>query len=503
MNQSDLRAQAIKEYMRCKEDDKYFIYNYCYTFDSRKVDNKILLMKPWPHLINLIDELNKALRDKHSLIIEKSRDMGISWTIMAWQLHKVLFREGWMSLNISRKEWEVEDTGKTPRSLFGRLDFMHKRLPTFLKLRVENPFLTFKVPSNNSYISGESANPNAGRDTQYSFIFIDEAGYIAILDEMWKAVNNSSNTICLNSTPPKEGRAHKYSQLRFMKDSNFKVLSYHWRQHPEKSQEWFLNKTMNMTDEDIARELDINYEKAMTFKIYPEFDDEIHVANQDLFYSFGKPLYMSFDFGLDDPESILFYQIGSDADGNKKVLVLDEYERGNLLTSEHFMNIERKLVELKYPGTLGDIIAYGDPEGSHRERTSRRSVISEYQSYGLKIKIKEAGLDERRRAVKIMLKGRDSLGQSRVLVSPKCENFIESIKGFQRKKLDDESAKKDKCTHSVTSFEYFCVNEFPPLTAAAVIYGKDPEDKKGYSNSERRSVIWHGKEMASLGRMIR
>ena len=155
MTNDELRAVQIKEYTRCKSDAQYFIHNYCWTFNAKETDPtkpKIFKMKPYPHLVDLIKHLEAAIKDKQPLIIEKSREMCISWTIMAWQLHKVMFTEGWMSLNISRKESEVEDTGKTPKSLFGRLDFMYKHLPSFLRMRAENPFLTFKVQSNNSYI---------------------------------------------------------------------------------------------------------------------------------------------------------------------------------------------------------------------------------------------------------------------------------------------------------------------------------------------------------------
>jgi hypothetical protein len=123
-------------------------------------------------------------------------------------------------------------------------------------------------------------------------------------------------------------------------------------------------------------------------------------------------------------------------------------------------------------------------------------VANEYASYGLKIKVKEAGLNERRRSVKLLLKDRDEDGSPRVLVDSSCTNFIESIKSHQRSKPESDAARKDKSCHSVTSFEYFCVNEFPPLTASAVIYGKDPE-KRRHSfmdirprQNERRSLIW-------------
>ncbi len=495
-----IRAQAIKEWNRCKLEDKYFIYNYCYTIDTRKFENKIFVMKPWPHLLNLIDELNKAVRGGYNVIIEKSRDMGISWTIMAWQLHKTLFTEGWMSLNISRKEAEVEDPGKTPKSLFGRLDFMNTRLPSYLKMRTDNPFLAFKCKSNNSYISGESANVNAGRDMQYSFILIDEAGMIGVLQEMWQSVANSSNCIVLNSTPPRDGKDHKFGQLRFMKTKEgklaFKVLTYHWKQHPEKNAVWYAKKTINMTDEDIARELDINYEKSTTLKIYHEFDESIHCPVDAIPYNPRLPLYLSFDFGLDDPESILFIQKIRDADKKLMPVIIDEYEKGNLLSHEHFANIKVKLAEMNFKGKISEIKAGGDPEGKKRERTSRQSVVQTYKNLGLTIDIKEAGLEERRRSVKLLLKGKDSLGNPRMLISRKCTNLIESLKSHQRKNKDELEAKRTKYTHAATSLEFFCVKEFPALPVSAVIYGKDPEPtKRGRLlmpfSQNRRSSIWN------------
>ena len=95
---------------------------------------------------------------------------------MGWQLHQALYTKGFTSLNISRKESVVQDAGNTHHSLFGRIKFVHDRLPPFLKPIIHNPFLTFRVPSMNSIIKGESSNPKAGRDSQYKFILIDEAG---------------------------------------------------------------------------------------------------------------------------------------------------------------------------------------------------------------------------------------------------------------------------------------------------------------------------------------
>jgi len=498
MTNDEIRATQIKEYTRCKSDAQYFIHNYCYTFNSKETDPtkpKIFKMRPYPHLIDLINQLEAAIKNKQPIIIEKSREMCISWTIMAWQLHKAMFTEGWMSLNISRKESEVEDTGKTPKSLFGRLDFMYKHLPSFLRMRAENPFLTFKVQSNNSYISGESANPNAGRDTQYSFILIDEAGMVSCLDEMWQSVNNSADVICLNSTPPREGMGHKFSQLRFLKNSNFKILRYHWSEHPEKDSEWYVKKTANMTEEDIARELEINYEKSANLKIFHEFDAEIHVPSFNIPYDPRIPLYMSWDFGLDDPEFVLFMQITVDCDGKRRLNVLDEYEKRNLLTTEHAANLKKKLMLMNFSGTYKSITCHGDPEGSKRERTSRQSVCQQYKLSGFDISILEKGIDERRRSVKVLLKARDSKGMPRLRINPKCEKLIECLQNHQRKTKDVEDARRTKWTHGATCLEFFCVNEFPVIQIAAVTGSLDPEDtsKKELLPTpvqRRGSLIW-------------
>jgi hypothetical protein len=50
--------------------------------------------------------------------------MGISWTIMMWELHQVLYTKGFTALNISRKESEVQDSGNTYHALHGRLLFL-------------------------------------------------------------------------------------------------------------------------------------------------------------------------------------------------------------------------------------------------------------------------------------------------------------------------------------------------------------------------------------------
>lgn len=400
--------------------------------------------------------------------------MGVSWLIMAFQLHQVLFTENFSSLNISQKEKAVEDSGKTYHSLFGRLDFMYRRLPSFLKLRIDNPCLTFKVPATNSVIKGESANKNAGRDTQYKFIFVDEAAHIDrdIFKEMWKGVRNSTDALCVNSTPPKD-IDNKYVELRNMTGSGFKKMKFHWKEHPEKDQTWYTKRTASMTEEERLQELEISYDKIAESRSYPEFKPAIHKSNHRIYLNPKSPLYMSFDFGLAG-EAISFYQ----KDKWQRLFMLLMYEKSNLLTSEHVKNIIHILADLGFKGTAKDIICYGDPAGKNRARTTKTTVIDEYKSYGFNIQTRFCDFDEKRRTVKKFLKNEVEVGGRKspqlIVNAEHCEQFCKAMEYCRLNKQGTDHV-DDWTTHKVNSFEYIITNLFPITKAAGILVSLDPE----------------------------
>lgn len=492
--------KAVEERRKCRSDPELFLGKYIKIIDPRFRPAKIIPFKPWPHQQRLMAELIKY----QDTFIEKSRDMGISWLVMGFELHQVLFSEGFNGLNISRRESEVQDPGLTYNSLMGRLDFMYNSMPDFLKLKIQNPFLTFKVIATNSVIKGESANINAGRDTQYSFIFVDEAAHIQteIFRQMWKGLRNSSNAICLNSTPP-EGDDNKYVELKNMADSGFKHLSFHWREHPNKDEAWFKKKEMSMTPDEIEQELNIGYNTGESSKSYPEFERSKFLLKHKIYYNPKSPLYLSFDFGLAG-EAIAFYQISnlSKPVEFRKLYLLKCYEEKNLLTYEHVKNIRKILKEFRFSGKLSDLICYGDIAGTKRSRTTKTSVIQEYQKYGINIKTKQMYFEDKVRIVKKFLK--DRVGPDAKFVVNKDETdfclAMEKVR-LNKKKTDHID---NWATHKVNQFEYIVVNLFPVSKGAAIIISVDDNQEKiknlkgnrnlvSYENNRytRRSLIWH------------
>ena len=120
--------QALVE--RCRRDPAFFINFACWTFDPRK-ENPHIPFILYPYQIDLIHWLEERLVQKEDGVIDKSRDMGVSWVIMAWLLWHWLFDESFQALIGSRAEYQVDN--RLIDSHFGRLEYLIQRLPAFLK----------------------------------------------------------------------------------------------------------------------------------------------------------------------------------------------------------------------------------------------------------------------------------------------------------------------------------------------------------------------------------
>lgn len=469
---AEAKKWQISEYHRCKEEKEYWFRNYIWTIDARE-EPAIVPFILYSYQTDLIKQLDKF----QDTFIDKSRQMGISWTLMGWQLHNAIFMKGFTSLNISRKESEVQDAGNTHHCLFGRLAFMHERLPPFLKPKVHNPFLTFKVSSMNSIIKGESSNPKAGRDSQYKFILIDEAAHIDCLDEMWKGVRSASNSICLNSTPPKDRVNNKFSEIRDMKNSGFTHLRFHWSQHPKYTKEWYAKKTASMTQQEIAQELEMSYDGALTRTSYAEYSDDVHLMGHKIYLNPKAKLYCFMDFGLGG-EVFLFSQ----KDARERLFFQYYKIYKDKLTPELYLEFLRCLAHIGYTGEIKDMIFVGDKSGTKRSRTSKTNVIDEYRAVSngaINIRYQsDLSNEEKMKNMKTCLKRRiDNYPQFNISREPTCLQFAEAMRCIQLNKTGDDHV-DNNYTHVVNAAEYGISYLFPRRKAESVIVSMDPGENK-------------------------
>jgi phage terminase large subunit len=166
----DLQA-AI--WQRCSEDIVFWLDTFGFTYspkDFPECPNRPFVL--WPYQQDALLRMNAAL-GKHPMLIEKSRDMGATWLILALFLWRWQFRGGQSFLVGSRKQELVDKTGD-PKSLFWKLIYLIDNQPPWMKPSYERNILALHNNENGSTIDGESTNDDFARGDRRTAILLDE-----------------------------------------------------------------------------------------------------------------------------------------------------------------------------------------------------------------------------------------------------------------------------------------------------------------------------------------
>ena len=207
------------------------------TFEPRPIPTD-LIFSPWPHQERLIHELEAACTQGYSLMVEKSRDQGISWLILGWALFRWLFTDAFSMHMLSMKEERVDRSGDMT-ALFPKLRYMVRFLPSQFR-QTYLPTLTDRIldaslklinPVNRAQITGEAQISDAARAGRFNAIFYDEFAFCDNQEDMWISGGKSTPCRIIATTP--NGRATKQAELRF--SGQVPVLTYHWTGHPTQS----------------------------------------------------------------------------------------------------------------------------------------------------------------------------------------------------------------------------------------------------------------------------
>lgn len=175
---------------------------------------------------------------KEDRLIEKSRDMGATWIIIAVFVWFFLFRRDYSFLVGSRKAEFVDKTGD-PKTLFYKLDFLLKNVPPwmfppsiFKEHRILNHIYN---PLNGSVIDGESTNENFGAGDRRAAVMLDE--FALVVDKGYQilgAVGDVTNCCIYNSTPLGASGAYYDTRQQMARETPHRILRFHWSDHPAK-----------------------------------------------------------------------------------------------------------------------------------------------------------------------------------------------------------------------------------------------------------------------------
>jgi hypothetical protein len=181
--------------------------------------------------------------------------------------------------------------------------------------------------------------------------------------------------------------------------------------------------------------------------IYPEYNDSIHCAKENLEVMRGIPLMLGFDFGR--TPAVALFQLSPTG----QVRVIDEVVTEDMGVRNMIKNLLRPLLNNEYYDMR--IRSWGDPSGGNGTQTTEDTCMTILAEEG--IPTEPASTQEpvaRREAVAKLLSSYDADGSPAFLLSPKCKNLRKGFNGafmYERVQVVGEVRYKDQPKKNIYS----------------------------------------------------
>jgi len=485
------------------EENKILIYELCKDIKmgfQYWADNFVWIQNPranepekknipfllWDYQEQAATHIISAIIDGHDIPIEKSRDLGMSWLIIA------IFVWGWNFLEwdllVGSQKFENVDMRGNIKSLLEKARYIVQRCPAWmippLKDKLHDKTGMLVHPTHHSSLAGESNNTNFGRSDRRKAILFDEFSSWEQTDRAaWQSCSATTKCRIPLSTPNTRGtNCHFYTVTHSAKQKGKPMLRLHWTLHPLFAQGlyhdelgnarslWYDEQCRRATSmAEVSQELDIDYEASMAGKVFPDWNDEKNIVD-DLEYDPMLPApFVSWDFGLDQT-ALLWIQVDK---AKNTYNIIDEYVNDGSAAGVdiyHYLDI---LDSKPYPRG----IHFGDPQsGENRTMVSRGGASNAQilRRHGYVFKSQKTGIQNRISA------GRNITAQVRV--SAKCTLTIEMFRAWQfvKPKTGNVSSQipiHNEYSHLGDSFTYFAFNY------KNNIKNKKPRERKDFTAS--------------------
>lgn len=471
--------QQVREAVlgKARGDVEWWIDYFVDTFDPRPEGPgavKDLPMLLYPFQRRMVNSIVYHRSTRRDLAWLKSRTQGATWIVVAYIVHRWLFEEGFTALIGSITEAEVDN--RTPKSIFGKVDYLIRALPEWMKdalipgytIGVHRKKLIIQHPTKpTNVLEGDQQTPEFSRSGRYSMVFMDEAASWTYLDEAWGTTAEAAPFRILVSTPKGKNKFWEIYESD-MVDSEF----YHWSEHPEKDQAWYEEQCRRNDREWIAQELDCSFEKSASGVVYPDWQETVKKGEYP--YQKDWPLYLSIDFGFQDETAIVAWQRDPESG---RVRAIDCFQKAGhtidwwvpFLTGElkaqHRDQYDTDEVRwISRRSQWGPAVIYGDHAGKQRSQVDGRSVIGTLEAeYGIIVVTNPSARDfaTRMRLTELGLRTTD-------VNLPACAALDKAMSNYRYKPMRESSAPDaarplhDSNSHLATAVEYFFVN-LPPL----------------------------------------
>jgi phage terminase large subunit len=251
----------------CRRDIRHWFDYWVWTYDPRLASQGG--DKGLPHLpldlykrqLEMVEWLEERIALAEDGLLEKSRDIGFTWTAGGLALHKWRFVDGFKTTFGSRKELYVDKIAD-PDSIFEKIRMIYRALPKWMWPRGFDPakhdnYLQIYNPENGNLIRGESGD-SMGRGGRSSLYIIDEAAYIDRADRVEAATSANSEVRIWGSSV--NGNGNLFYRKRFGGSLQPRqIFRYHYSDDPRKTPEWAAKKKASLEPHVWASEYELDY----------------------------------------------------------------------------------------------------------------------------------------------------------------------------------------------------------------------------------------------------
>ena len=381
----------------CKNSIIFFCNAWCWTFHPGK--------QPQPFIaFDIQKEILKwfvwCVRLKLSALLEKSREGGASWMSMIVLAWLVLFFPGYVTYTLSMIEDSVDSD--TEDSLMGKTRYLFDLMPDWMtggwqrKMKGHDKKMSIIIPETKGTIQGKLSGGKAGRGGRANAAIYDEFAHVEASKEVLDASSSLAFSEIYVSTV--RGMNNAFAMIRFSPGAILFQYNgkngFHWSNDFRKDEKWSIRERAKpkYTEERWAQEQEIQYETSTSGRVYPKLRSFVSSPLEWCHFRTGKyaeydpayPVVVGIDFGLSDPDAVVFGQIKTEHEDFTNtthgdcLVIFEEFQARDLSTPQLCEMLLSK--PYKYKVFVGDLRT-----GQNRHKNSKVSIIDYMRKYGIQI----------------------------------------------------------------------------------------------------------------------
>lgn len=234
-------------------DPALFASLFAVTYDPRRARDRYVPLVLFPRQRELVAWVADRERAREDGVVEKSREVGVTWTLVAIAAHRFVFDAGAKVGFGSRKEALVDQAGN-PDAILEKVRILLRRLPPWLLApdAWESHHLRLLNRASGASITGE-AGDHIGRGGRSTLYFVDEAAFLPHPTLVEGALASNANTVIWAST------AAGYRDWFHARAERGSTFTFRWTDDPRKGEAWEREQRAKLDPAVYAREVGIDY----------------------------------------------------------------------------------------------------------------------------------------------------------------------------------------------------------------------------------------------------